>query len=157
MMVCFNFFRLLERAVMNWNLNSEIKSHLGKKWMKDSLTLSSPQSLVFPRRLDLEAEDPFDGTFDLIYSRDCFMHIVGKAEMYKKIKVCHILLRKLLFTTNICFQKWLKPGGQVLMTTYVVGVNTDHPDDFKDYLKNQRGYILVTRAKEEELWKRHAT
>jgi len=86
------------------------------------------------RRLDLEAEDPFDGTFDLIYSRDCFMHIVGKAEMYKKIK------------------KWLKPGGQVLMTTYVVGVNTDHPDDFKDYLKNQRGYILVTRAKEEEFW-----
>ena len=42
------------------------------------------------------------------------------------------------------------------MTTYVVGVNTDHPDDFKDYLKNQRGYILVTRAKEEELWKRQA-
>ena len=52
------------------------------------------------------------------------------------------------------FQKWLKPGGQVLMTTYVVGVNTDHPDDFKDYLSNQRGYNLVTRAKEEELWKR---
>merc|ERR1712241_64500 len=37
-------------------------------------------------RLDLEAEDPFDGNFDLIYSRDCFMHIVGKSEMYKKIK-----------------------------------------------------------------------
>ena len=54
------------------------------------------------------------------------------------------------------FQKWLKPGGQLLMTTYVGGVNTDHPDDFKDYLKNQRGYILVTRAKEEELWKRQA-
>ena len=43
------------------------------------------------------------------------------------------------------------------MTTYVVGVNPDHPDDFKDYLKNQRGYILVSRAKEEELWKRYAT
>ena len=42
------------------------------------------------------------------------------------------------------------------MTTYVVGVNTDHPDDFKDYLSNQRGYNLVTRAKEEELWKRQA-
>ena len=58
-------------------------------------------------------------------------------------------------STQRChFQKWLKPGGQVLMTTYVVGVNTDHPDDFKDYLSNQRGYNLVTRAKEEELWKR---
>ena len=42
------------------------------------------------------------------------------------------------------------------MTTYVVGVNTDHPDDFKDSLSNQRGYNLVTRAKEEELWKRQA-
>jgi hypothetical protein len=38
--------------------------------------------------MDVEAEDPFcEGTFDLIYSRDCFMHIVGKAEMYKKMKV----------------------------------------------------------------------
>ena len=44
------------------------------------------------RRLDLEAEDPFTDTFDLIYSRDCFMHIVGKAEMYKKIKVCLALI-----------------------------------------------------------------
>ena len=62
-----------------------------------------------------------------------------------------------MYSTQRCyFQKWLKPGGQVLMTTYVVGVNTDHPDDFKDYLSNQRGYNLVTRAKEEELWKRQA-
>ena len=45
------------------------------------------------RRLDLEAEDPFDGSFDLIYSRDCFMHIVGKAEMYKKIKVYALWIR----------------------------------------------------------------
>ena len=44
------------------------------------------------RRLDLEAEDPFEDTFDLIYSRDCFMHIVGKAEMYKKIKVGFALI-----------------------------------------------------------------
>ena len=47
----------------------------------------NPSKYILPRRLDLEAEDPFDETFDLIYSRDCFMHIVGKAEMYKKIKV----------------------------------------------------------------------
>ena len=40
------------------------------------------------------------------------------------------------------------------MTTYVLGVNTDHPADFRDYLKNQRGYNLVTRAEEEDMWKR---
>ena len=86
------------------------------------------------------------------------MHIVGKAEMYKKIKVgLAMILVDCVFKASRCyFQKWLKPGGQVLMTTYVVGVNTDHPDDFKDYLSNQRGYNLVTRAKEEELWKRQA-
>jgi hypothetical protein len=40
------------------------------------------------------------------------------------------------------------------MSSYVVGVNTIHPEEFKDYLKNQRGYILTTREKEEEMWNR---
>jgi len=41
-------------------------------------------------------------------------------------------------------QKWLKPGGQVLVSEYIHGKNyPNHPEEYLDYVKN-RGYYLLT-------------
>ncbi len=45
-------------------------------------------------------------SFDVIYSRDCLLHIADKPALFKQ------------------FFKWLKPGGRVLISDYCRGERT---------------------------------
>jgi len=58
-------------------------------------------------------------TFDVVYSRDCIIHIPDKSALFVKIF------------------KWLKPGGKVLITDYMVG-EKEHTDVFKRYLADRQ-------------------
>lgn len=63
-------------------------------------------------------------SFDVIYSRDTILHIADKETLF----------------TN--FLKWLKPGGQLLISDYNRG-EQEPSDRFKAYVK-QRNYQLIT-------------
>ena len=70
---------------------------------------------------------PFEpASFDVVYSRDTILHIEKKEELFK-----------------LCL-KWLKPGGQLLITDYCCGTNIDN-EEFKNYVK-QRNYFLLDPA-----------
>jgi len=58
-------------------------------------------------------------TFDVVYSRDCIIHIPDKSALFVKIF------------------KWLKPGGKILITDYMVG-EKEHTDVFKQYLADRQ-------------------
>jgi phosphoethanolamine N-methyltransferase len=58
-------------------------------------------------------------TFDVVYSRDCIIHIPDKSALFVKIF------------------KWLKPGGKVLITDYMVG-EKEHTPEFKRYLADRQ-------------------
>jgi phosphoethanolamine N-methyltransferase len=61
-------------------------------------------------------------TFDVIYSRDCIIHIAEKKALFAQ------------------FFKWLKPGGKVVMTDYCVREG-EQSAEFKAYVQ-KRGYTL---------------
>ncbi|CAJ0573110.1 unnamed protein product, partial [Mesorhabditis spiculigera] len=63
--------------------------------------------------------------FDVIFSRDCVQHIEDIPGLFKRI------------------MKWLKPGGQVLITMYGRGAG-EQSEQFKEYVK-QRAYFLRNR------------
>lgn len=63
------------------------------------------------------------GTFDVVYSRDTILHIEKKEELFK-----------------LCL-KWLKPGGQLLITDYCCGTHIDN-EEFKNYVKQRNYYLL---------------
>ncbi|XP_059453480.1 phosphomethylethanolamine N-methyltransferase [Corylus avellana] len=63
-----------------------------------------------------------DKAFDVIYSRDTFLHIQDKPALFRS------------------FYKWLKPGGKVLISDYCRSAGTPSPE-FAEYIK-QRGYDL---------------
>jgi phosphoethanolamine N-methyltransferase len=64
--------------------------------------------------------------YDLVYSRDAFLHIEDKNILFKKIF------------------KWLKPGGKVVFTDYARGDKKVYSEEFNDYLRH-RQYHLLTR------------
>lgn len=70
-------------------------------------------------KADFETE-----SFDVIYSRDTILHIGEKEKLF----------------TN--FLKWLKPGGQLLITDYCHGEG-ELSQEFQDYVK-QRCYSITT-------------
>jgi phosphoethanolamine N-methyltransferase len=78
---------------------------------------------------DITKEQPGipDNFYDLIYSRDCFMHIEDKFALFRRL-----------------FMK-LKPGGRIIFTDYVSGDHDhDHLDqEYVEYLK-QRQYFPAT-------------
>ena len=43
----------------------------------------------------------------------------------------------------VIFQRWLKPGGKLLITDYACGPYEQHSDFFKGYIQ-ERGYTLLT-------------
>ncbi|XP_028396370.1 phosphoethanolamine N-methyltransferase 1-like [Dendronephthya gigantea] len=65
-------------------------------------------------------------SFDVVYSRDTILHIENKEELFK-----------------LCL-KWLKPGGQLLISDYCCGTNIEN-EEFKNYVK-QRNYFLLDVA-----------
>ncbi|PAA71323.1 hypothetical protein BOX15_Mlig015119g9 [Macrostomum lignano] len=73
---------------------------------------------------DCTTVDYPEASFDLVYSRDTILHIADKATLYQR-----------------CL-RWLKPGGQLLVTDYCCG-EKPWPDDYAAYVK-QRGYHLLT-------------
>jgi len=96
----------------------------------------SVQAAVSFRYMDaLTAEFP-ENTFDLIYSRDAIFHIADKDTLYANIL------------------KWLKPGGQLLVTEYIHGPNNpNHPAEYVRYI-NLRGYQMVTLKQYEAILNR---
>ncbi|XP_051506125.1 uncharacterized protein LOC127413219 [Myxocyprinus asiaticus] len=65
-----------------------------------------------------------EAMFDVVYSRDTFLHIRDKLDLFTK------------------FHSWLKPGGKLLISDYCCGKKPWSPA-FQEYV-NQRGYILYT-------------
>jgi len=65
-----------------------------------------------------------NNSYDIIYSRDTILHIGDKEGLYANLL------------------KWLKPGGQLLVTDYCRG-DQKHSQEFLDYVKS-RGYDLRT-------------
>ncbi|XP_019169743.1 PREDICTED: phosphomethylethanolamine N-methyltransferase-like isoform X2 [Ipomoea nil] len=63
-----------------------------------------------------------DGSLDVIYSRDTFLHIHDKPALFKS------------------FYRWLKPGGKLLITDYCKAAGTPS-QEFAEYIKH-RGYDL---------------
>merc|ERR1712176_343693 len=61
-----------------------------------------------------------EGSFDVVYSRDCIIHIREK---------------KLLFER---FYKWLKPGGQLLVSDYTCCPDEQKPKEFWAYLADRK-------------------
>eukprot|EP00164_Ancoracysta_twista_P004199 GFYU01005650.1.p2 GENE.GFYU01005650.1~~GFYU01005650.1.p2 ORF type:complete len:278 (-),score=110.42 GFYU01005650.1:119-952(-) len=79
--------------------------------------LTAPASIV-----------PTEG-FDLVWSRDTFLHIGDKEKLFKNL------------------YSWLKPGGKLLISDYNCGIDVDKSsDEFKAYVA-QRGYFLLTVEK----------
>jgi len=78
-------------------------------------------SYVVCNILTFDGFDPF--AFDLVYSRDAFLHIGQKREMFDR------------------FRKWLKPNGRVFFTDYCVRTDVQFTAEFKAYLAD-RQYTL---------------
>ena len=76
--------------------------------------------------VDITKEHPDipDHFFDLVYSRDTFLHIEDKFSLFRR-----------LFTK-------LKPGGRIIFTDYIHG-NRDFDPEYIEYVK-QRGYSPAT-------------
>lgn len=69
--------------------------------------------------------------FDVIYSRDAFLHIPKKRVLFAKLK------------------NWLKPGGKLFISDYTCGPKP-WSDEFTCYVE-QRGYDLLTIKEYEDL------
>ncbi|MFN8486346.1 MAG: methyltransferase domain-containing protein [Caldilineaceae bacterium] len=69
--------------------------------------------------------------YDRVYSRDVFLHIDAKAQLFRVLNAC------------------LKPGGILLFTDYCCGEN-EKSAEFADYIR-QRNYALCTVA-EYQAW-----
>jgi len=79
--------------------------------------------LVQYRISDVTTAEFEEGSFDVIYSRDTLLHIADKAALFKK------------------FYKWLRPGGQVLITDYCQSA-IETSEEFRAYVAS-RGYHLL--------------
>ena len=80
--------------------------------------------------VDITKEQPTipDNFYDLIYSRDCFMHIEDKFALFRRL-----------------YGK-LKPGGRIIFTDYVSGDHASLDQEYVEYLK-QRQYYPATITK----------
>lgn len=63
-----------------------------------------------------------ENTFDVIYSRDCILHIFDKLNLFKN------------------FYKWLKPGGVLFITDYCCG-DPPHSKAFQLYLVDRKYHL----------------
>jgi len=86
------------------------------------------------RLCDVTNTDFPEGYYDVIYSREVFVHNSDKDSLFEK------------------FFKWLKPGGRLMFTDYSCG-NKEHSEEFKKYIA-KRGYHLLTVQQYEELMNR---
>jgi len=73
---------------------------------------------------DITKHDYAENSFDVIYSRDCLIHIGEKKKLFD------------------LFYKWLAPGGRLLISDYCEG-EKGLTEEFLQY-KRQRGYDLRT-------------
>ena len=74
--------------------------------------------------VDIMDVDYPENSFDVIYSRDTILHIAEKKELFKK------------------FNKWLTPGGKLMISDYCRG-DQEHSKEFTSYVAD-RDYQLVT-------------
>lgn len=72
-----------------------------------------------------------EASFDVIYSRDCILHIKGKDALFRD------------------FLKWLKPGGRLLITDYCCK-DGPHSPEYAAYVE-QRHYHVLSPQKYGEL------
>lgn len=87
-------------------------------------------------------------SFDVIYSRDTILHIVDKDALFTKFFVScktglHNIYSQSILIISCNLQKWLKPGGQLLITDYCHGEKEQHSEEFVKYVL-QRGYQLLS-------------
>lgn len=81
-------------------------------------------SLVQYRVCDVTTTPFPAGSFDVIYSRDCILHIQDKAALFES------------------FFTWLRPGGQLLITDYCTSPD-ETSSEYREYVA-QRGYHLLS-------------
>jgi len=95
---------------------------------KDRLKKTSlKQGSVEYEECDAMTRDFKDGEFDIIYSRDCILHVADKVTLFKR------------------FYKWLKSGGGLYISDYCRGEDSSN-EEFEAYVK-QRNYTLYTVKK----------
>lgn len=92
------------------------------------------EKVKFEIRDAMTSEDIPDNEYDMVYSRDAFLHIEDKDTLFARIF------------------KWLKPGGKVVFTDYGRGERQPYSDEFNQYLR-QRQYHLCTRPQYEAVIK----
>ena len=68
----------------------------------------------------MKVRDFEEGTFDAVYSRDCIIHIREKKNLFER------------------FYKWLKPGGQLLISDYTCCPDHEKTDEFWAYLADRK-------------------
>lgn len=79
---------------------------------------------------DITKYDFPPNTFEVIYSRDAIIHIPDKKSLFTK-----------------CY-KWLKPGGRMLITDYVIGEG-QLSQEFQEYVKQRQYTLLPLKAYEK--------
>ncbi|CBY31441.1 unnamed protein product [Oikopleura dioica] len=72
------------------------------------------EKLVF-EQADVLSREFGEEQFDVIYSKDCLKHIRQKSELFVK------------------FQRWLKPGGQLVIADYICCEENEKTKDFRRY------------------------
>ncbi|KAK2150790.1 hypothetical protein NP493_2730g00001 [Ridgeia piscesae] len=114
--------------------SGELGLHAKKLWVRKCLkkrpTSSQMQQSSTMSKLfevsDATKRELSASSYDVVYSRDTILHIEDK---------------KVLF---IRLLKWVKPGGQLLITDYYYKEGL-HSDDFSKYV-TQQGYHLLSPA-----------
>ncbi|CAG0904588.1 unnamed protein product [Cyprideis torosa] len=87
------------------------------------------EQVVFKMQ-DVTTADYPDESFDVIYSRDTFLHIEDKKSLFLK------------------FHKWLKPGGRLLITDYCKGdLTREFSEEFQNYVAERRYHLLTVTVR----------
>jgi len=116
---CFHFSKNFQTKVCGFDLSEnmiEIARNRNREYKFPDVEFVVADAL----KVDFEAN-----SFDIIYSRDTILHIPEKDYLFKQL------------------HKWLKPGGQLLITDYGCDNYDKLSEDFKSYIA-ERGYTLYT-------------
>ena len=102
------------------NMMSVAFDHLSRRPQLQSLVKFEIKDILS------NTDDIPNNYYDLVYSRDAFLHIKDKELLFSKIF------------------SWLKPGGQLVFTDYARGDKKVYSEEFNAYLRH-RQYHLCTR------------
>jgi len=96
---------------LSHNMLSVGRQRAAENEISDEITFEHANALI---------RDFEEGEFDVIYSRDCIIHIREKADLFAR------------------FFKWLKPGGRLVISDYVCCPDEEKSEEFWKYLADRK-------------------